>query len=307
MNYKYLILFLMPLGALAQNTSNDYFPLRVGNSWTYTYYTNFYDQLADFESINRGIASYTIISKLSTPDSILWRFQAVLNIVSHNWRTPPSFPSNDTSYTVIDTSLFNIIEYQSANHKIQSENPRQYILPYIFLQKPFSDSLQFSRYPTEVTQDTLNLAWNWWKNGSCCENYSVSVSFQKSVGVIYGSYNNSPAGTLDHGYDTLLSAIITSVKQNKPDGSPQKFALNQNYPNPFNPVTVIPFAISARSKATIRIYDMLGRLVETIFSGLLEAGNHSVIWNAMHHASGVYLCVMQINGESKSIRLVLLK
>ena len=309
MKYKYLILFLMPLHSLAQNTSNDYFPLRVGNSWTYTYYTSFYDQMADYQSSNKGVATYTIISSSSKTDSILWKFQEVRNII-HNYRHtfPPLY---DTSYSIIDTSLFVIIEYQTTNHKIliPSENPQKYILPYIFLQKPFSDSLQFLRYSSEVTQDTLMLAWNWPKTteSSSGSYYSVSTSFHKSVGLIRGSYSNSPVGTPDHGYDTLLNAIITSVKQNKPDELPQKFTLNQNYPNPFNPITVIPFIISARSIATIRIYDILGRLVETVFSGSLEAGDHSVIWNAMHHSSGVYLCVVQINNESKSIRFVLLK
>jgi hypothetical protein len=305
----FLILLLIPLWVSAQNTSNDYFPLRVGNSWTYTYYTSFYDQMADYHSSDKGVATYTIISSSSVTDSILWKFQEVRNIIHNYQHTFP--PLYDTSYSIMDTSLFVIIEYQTTNHEflIPSENPQKYILPYIFLQKPFSDSLQFSRYSSEVTQDTLMLAWEWPKNyiGSSETYYSASASFQKSVGLIRGSYSNSPVGTLDHGYDTLLNAIITSVKQNRPDELPRKFTLNQNYPNPFNPVTVIPFTLSARSKTTIRIYDILGRLVETVFSGSLEAGGHSVIWNAIHHSSGMYLCVVQINDESKSIKLVLLK
>lgn len=62
----------------------------------------------------------------------------------------------------------------------------------------------------------------------------------------------------------------------------------QNYPNPFNPVTTIGFSIPRRSNVTLKIFDVLGREVEILVNGELDAGEHSVIFGAKDLPSGVY-------------------
>jgi len=70
--------------------------------------------------------------------------------------------------------------------------------------------------------------------------------------------------------------------------TPVVYQLYQNYPNPFNPSTTIKFDIPVSSHVKIKIYDMLGREIVVLVNGQFPAGTHSVIWNSMGYASGIY-------------------
>ncbi len=104
-------------------------------------------------------------------------------------------------------------------------------------------------------------------------------------------------------------AIIDTTSESVPENGeiPSAFALHQNYPNPFNAETSISFSITAQSDINLSIYDLLGRKVATLLSGPLDAGTHSVTWNAGKFASGVYLCRLQSGDKSVSTRMLLLK
>ncbi len=64
--------------------------------------------------------------------------------------------------------------------------------------------------------------------------------------------------------------------------------LAQNYPNPFNPTTSIRFSLPSSSPVKLIVYDALGREVQTIVQGTLQAGWHEVSWNATSLSSGMY-------------------
>jgi len=85
------------------------------------------------------------------------------------------------------------------------------------------------------------------------------------------------------------------------------YQLYQNYPNPFNPVTTIPFSISEQSDVTIAIYDIRGRLVETLYNESTHPGDHSVVWNAEDMASGNYFIVFSTPYINKVIKAILLR
>jgi hypothetical protein len=88
--------------------------------------------------------------------------------------------------------------------------------------------------------------------------------------------------------------------------------LRQNVPNPFNPSTRISFDLAQRENVSISVYDVKGRLVNTLYSGQLGAGPHSVEWDGTSAegtrvSSGVYLYVLQTSTETIARRMVLLK
>ena len=107
------------------------------------------------------------------------------------------------------------------------------------------------------------------------------------------------------GFNTFdLSRII------KP--APEEYSLNDAYPNPFNPTTELSFRIKDAGHISLNIYDMTGRLINTLVDGNLEHGYHSVIWNGMDsngHAvsSGMYIYALQGEGISISKKMVLMK
>jgi hypothetical protein len=67
------------------------------------------------------------------------------------------------------------------------------------------------------------------------------------------------------------------------------YKLEQNYPNPFNPSTKIKFTLPKSDFVSIKIYDLLGKEVRTLVSSFMEAGNHTVKFNAEELPSGIYL------------------
>ena len=71
--------------------------------------------------------------------------------------------------------------------------------------------------------------------------------------------------------------------------SPANYELLQNYPNPFNPTTVISYQLSAVSKVTLRIYDVLGREVANLINEQQDAGYHQTTLDAHRFASGMYI------------------
>ncbi len=73
----------------------------------------------------------------------------------------------------------------------------------------------------------------------------------------------------------------------------EHFALFQNYPNPFNPSTTIQYSIPKGGIVSLVIYDVLGRQVAVLESGIKSAGSHSVNFDASSLASGVYMYRLQ--------------
>ncbi|TSA30134.1 MAG: T9SS C-terminal target domain-containing protein [Ignavibacteriales bacterium] len=87
-----------------------------------------------------------------------------------------------------------------------------------------------------------------------------------------------------------VSSAPTAVNEEKIEGSiPSEYTLFQNYPNPFNPSTTIKFKLPEASQVSLKIFDMLGREVETLVDQELSAGYYDYQWNGAKLASGVYL------------------
>jgi uncharacterized protein (DUF362 family) len=98
--------------------------------------------------------------------------------------------------------------------------------------------------------------------------------------------------------------LITSVRSNINYQKPVNFKLCSNYPNPFNPVTMIVFYLPENEYMTLKIYDITGRIVETLIEGEVPAGEHHLQWSADGLASGVYLCRMEAKNFSETIKMV---
>jgi len=99
---------------------------------------------------------------------------------------------------------------------------------------------------------------------------------------------------------------IENQGMNVPDG----FKLEQNYPNPFNPSTKINFSVPNSMNNMyfrIKIFNSLGTELGNLFSGKLNEGEHSVIWNAENYPSGAYYCVLSSGNINLSKKMILLK
>lgn len=91
---------------------------------------------------------------------------------------------------------------------------------------------------------------------------------------------------------------------------PPAFRLEQNRPNPFNPSTSIRYSIPAswpHSPVTLRVFDLLGRVVATLVDDVQTPGTYDVTWGAEGVASGVYLCRLQSGRHAQTRKLILLR
>ncbi|MDL1893142.1 T9SS type A sorting domain-containing protein, partial [Sphingobacteriales bacterium CHB3] len=88
---------------------------------------------------------------------------------------------------------------------------------------------------------------------------------------------------------------------------PARFELMQNYPNPFNPATIIRFQIPNSNHVTLKVYDLLGREVETLVDEEKHAGNHEVTWNAAEFASGIYFYQLKAGGYNATRKMFLIR
>jgi len=88
---------------------------------------------------------------------------------------------------------------------------------------------------------------------------------------------------------------------------PETFSLDRAYPNPFNPTTTLSFAIPVDAAVSLSIYNMQGREVSTLIDGNMDAGYHSVVWDANSYASGVYFVKMVAGEFVNTQKLMLIK
>jgi len=93
---------------------------------------------------------------------------------------------------------------------------------------------------------------------------------------------------------------------------PNTFSLKQNYPNPFNPVTNIDIEIGFSDIVSLKIYDIKGREINTLYEGNIVSGKHSFVWNGRDNygklvSSGVYFYTLSNGSMIKTQKMLLLK
>ncbi len=81
--------------------------------------------------------------------------------------------------------------------------------------------------------------------------------------------------------------------------------LGDPMPNPFRCDVSLPLYLAAPGTVEAGVYDMSGRLVETVFRGAMRAGEHTLRWRGGGAPSGLYVCRVTVGDGSVSSRIVL--
>jgi uncharacterized delta-60 repeat protein len=95
--------------------------------------------------------------------------------------------------------------------------------------------------------------------------------------------------------------------KNTQNNQPKMYALYQNYPNPFNPSTVIKFDISAQSKVSLKIYDVLGKEVAVLVKQDLKAGNYTYSFRSANLSTGVYFYELTAGSYREVKKMMIVK
>jgi len=112
--------------------------------------------------------------------------------------------------------------------------------------------------------------------------------------------------------DLKMSSISTAIENEISANKPDNFVLYQNYPNPFNPTTTINFVLEQTSEVNLTIYDITGKPVLTLLSGMLTPGQKTVNWDAIDEAgnkvtSSVYFYTLKTPHWSETKKMIVIK
>ncbi len=111
---------------------------------------------------------------------------------------------------------------------------------------------------------------------------------------------------------SLFDSVVTDVRENPGTPLPYRYELSQNYPNPFNSGTVIEYSLSAKSKVTLTVYNILGEKVRTLVEQIQAPGHYTVKWDGKNErdqevSSGMYFYRLKVGERTFSKKMMLLK
>lgn len=124
----------------------------------------------------------------------------------------------------------------------------------------------------------------------------------------FGSFNDAASIDNVHIYSKIIGKKL--IEPENKETLPLVFELHHNYPNPFNPYTKIKFDLPEEFDVSLKIYDILGREINTLVDKKMPAGFHEFIWDGMNKhgnriASGVYIMRI-IAGKNVAVRKMIL-
>jgi len=102
-----------------------------------------------------------------------------------------------------------------------------------------------------------------------------------------------------------VTAIVNDIVA--AEEAPVAFSLAEAYPNPFNPSTTIAYSVPETQNVTLSVFNTNGQLVQTLVNGMVERGEHKVVFDASSLSSGVYVYTLQTANETAMQKMVLVK
>jgi len=106
---------------------------------------------------------------------------------------------------------------------------------------------------------------------------------------------------------TLSEPILVDVEDSENLDKEFTFSLNNNYPNPFNPTTTITFTLPEPQKISLKVFNMLGKEVATLFAGSVSAGEHNIKFDGTNLSSGIYFYQLITPENSITKKMILIK
>ncbi len=186
--------------------------------------------------------------------------------------------------------------------------------------------VELSTFTAMVNQKSVILSWQTATEtnnaGFDVERSSDGANFQK-IAFVKGNGNSTQLLTYSYADENLKAgkysyrlrqidysgkSEYSKVVEAEIFSSPTTFSLKQNYPNPFNPSTVIDFTVEKSGLTTLKVYNVIGQEVATLFNGMAVNGQaHTVNFNASRLSSGVYFYQLRQGNQIKIQKMMLLK
>ena len=91
------------------------------------------------------------------------------------------------------------------------------------------------------------------------------------------------------------------------DSTPTKVTLSTAYPNPFNPTTTVELNVPENSYVSVKVYNVMGQLVQTLVEGNMDANVYSLTWDGTNVPSGMYFVRAETATNVATQKLMLVK
>jgi len=101
--------------------------------------------------------------------------------------------------------------------------------------------------------------------------------------------------------------VSTNAAPDENEQQPAGFGITAAYPNPFNATVVVGYRLTVVGKASLRLYDITGRLAMTVAEGRQTAGEHRAVIDGSLLASGIYIARLAAGGKSSAVKMVCVK
>jgi uncharacterized membrane protein len=285
----------------------------------------------DPETFEFGATSHDsaqfVWKKTRTGNIVRWEIEGIElppNVVPPQGEGWVAFAVNAKSNLASGTSIKNRATIVFDNNKPIATNEFVNTLDYL------PPTTTMKSIPTSMTAAKLVVRWTGVdeQNGSGVQSYTVYAQKDSGAYVPIGTTSadsmvvNVDMYTHTYSFYVLAKDFVGNVEIKRPtpvssrvtngigaevEALPQEFALYQNYPNPFNPATEIAFNLSAKVRATIKIFDMLGREIATLVDEEKAPGKYTVRWEAGKNATGIYFYRLVAGDFVQTRKLVLLK
>ncbi len=218
-----------------------------------------------------------------TPNIYYWRVEGLSQIGTSSWSQARSFRIRP-ELVIVNPFTVPVLDNASPIFKRCLTNPPL-----------FGGNVDTLVFTVSVSDSTI------------CKASILNRDTLVITGIWSGQVTVTVVGTDKDGTTTSYTTpiqLITAVKEEK---TPTEFALSQNYPNPFNPTTMINFQLPISKYVTLKIYDVLGKEIETLVDGEKSPGSYEVRFDASNLPSGVYLYILRVGEFVQTKKMILLK
>lgn len=277
MKHIIILTFLLFTKIIAQ----DYFPLEVGNTWTYRW---------NFDTTNT--ITYQISDSINIGNMKYFLYENVLNntfidTIRKDYDGNVWKRLNETDYLWFDFT---------------KDNGSSYTFP--SFDSVYAYRVTLSKSFTRVTiAGTYSQCIDLFFEIPQFRDVEIRYSFAPNAGLVEKYYGEGPDYLL---YSIKLNSDPLEIVKDK-ESKPISYKLLQNYPNPFNPATNIEFDIPFRNFVSLKVFDINGKEMATLVNNVLAAGNHIRQFKAANMPNGVYFYRLQVGSYTKVKKLIILK
>ncbi|MDZ7796064.1 MAG: lamin tail domain-containing protein [Candidatus Marinimicrobia bacterium] len=164
----------------------------------------------------------------------------------------------------------------------------------------------------ETASETENLAFRIYRDGEQIAELEGAGTTSEPQSYAYTDNYVIPGKT----YNYVLADVDLQGKETrhpeveveaKAEGIAQDYNIGAAYPNPFNPVTMVPLNLAKEANVHAQLYDMLGRPVQELHNGTLNAGSHDLKIDGANLSTGIYFVHVNVNNVVNVQKIALMK